>query len=179
MEMSLVRGSSRKDRIVNNRDTFGSLVGKSAVFHIPESHGVLQTRKDILHARPCIAVLQPAQLNHRPQLVAEPKPFRLLRFPRPNPLHDRISGHNIRRELKVGVVPAQDLANNRLNPFTTTISARVDAHLIDDHPHGVAIGLPRRSIVFRRWHPKPFRIKDFWTHPPTSSPASKRHKRVV
>ena len=121
MEMSLVRGSSRKDRVVNNHDTFGSLVGESTVFHVPESHGVLQTGKDILHARPCIAVLQPAQLNHRPQFIAEPKPFRLLRFPRPNSFHDRIGGHNIRRELKVGVVPAQNLGNNRLNPFMTTI----------------------------------------------------------
>ena len=28
--------------------------------HIPERYGVVQTGKDILYARPCVAIIQPA-----------------------------------------------------------------------------------------------------------------------
>ena len=77
--------------------------------HIPKRRSIVQTGENIFYPRPRTAILRPAQLNNLPQLITEPNPFRWPRFPRPNPLHDRMDCQNIRLDLEVGVVPAQHL----------------------------------------------------------------------
>jgi len=57
---------------------------------MPECYGVVQGGKYIFHPRPCVSILQPAQLDGPPQLVAESKLFRSLRFLRSDPFDDRI-----------------------------------------------------------------------------------------
>jgi len=61
----------------------------------------------------CVAVLQPTQFNNPPQFVVESELFSPLRFDRPDPLRNRMDSKNIRRELEVGVVPAQDLCHHQ------------------------------------------------------------------
>jgi len=80
---------------------------------VPERHSAVQAGENIIDPRPCVSVLQPAQLNNPPQLVAESESFRRLRFLRPNPFHDRVDGQNVRRELEVRMVSAQDLEYHR------------------------------------------------------------------
>jgi len=76
---------------------------------MPETHSVVQTGEDIVHAGSRVTIPQPAQLNSPPQFVAESEPSRCLRFLRANPFRDRMNDQNVRLELEVGVVPAQDL----------------------------------------------------------------------
>jgi len=59
---------------------------------MPGRRGVGQAGVDIPHPRSRVAVLQPTQLNSPPQIVAEPKLFRPLRFYRSDPLHNRVNG---------------------------------------------------------------------------------------
>ena len=74
--------------------------------HTPQRRSVIQAGKNILYPGPCVAVLQPAQLNGPPQFVTESKMSCPLRFPRSDPLHNLVDGEDIRLELKEGVVSA-------------------------------------------------------------------------
>ena len=94
--------------------------------HIPECGGIVQAGKDIFHPRPCAAILQPTQLNSPPQFVVESELFNPLRFVRSDPFGDRIDSDNIRRDLDVGVMPAQDLGLVTISRLfaTTNLFAR-------------------------------------------------------
>jgi len=140
--------------------------------HIPGQHGVVQGEEYIIHPGTCVAILQPASFDGPPQSIAEPELFRPLWLARPNPLHDRVDDQNIRRDLKVGVVSAQDLGYHRLTVHDGRLT-HMRTHFVDDHPKSVTVRLPGRPIVFRFRHPKPFRVQKFRTHPPTSPPTSK------
>jgi len=64
---------------------------------------------------------------------------------------------------------AQDL-EYRQSTVCTNEFACANTHLVDNHPEGVTIGLSCRPVVFRFGHPKPFRMQEFRTHPPTGPP---------
>ena len=57
-----------------------------------------------------------------------------------------MNGKDIRLELEVGVVPAEYLGYPRLPVYCDGYD-RTNTHLIDDHPEGVAIGLPGWPVV--------------------------------
>jgi hypothetical protein len=124
----------------------------SETAHVPELRSLVQRIKDILYAGTGVAILQPASFNGPPQSVAESQAFRPLRFLWSNPLQDLIDDHNIRINLDVGMVSAQDLGYHRLavrkNEFT-----HANTYFVDDHPESVTVGLPCWSIAL---YPKHF-----------------------
>ena len=79
---------------------------QSELSYIPEQHGAGQGGENIPYAGSLIAILQPALFNRPPQLVAKSETFRPFRFPRSDPLQDRMDSQNIRRELGVWMVSA-------------------------------------------------------------------------
>ena len=139
---------------------------------MPECRSVIQTGKNIIYPRPCVSIFQPAQLNGPPQLVTEAELFCPLRFHRSDPLHNLVDNEDIRLALDVGMVSTQYLGYPRLTVYCKK-HHRMNTHLIDYHPEGVAIGLSGRSVVFRFRDPEPLRIQEFGTHPPTSPPFDK------
>ena len=58
----------------------------------------------------CVAVVQPAMFHGFPQLLGESKVFRILRFLRPSPLHDRAHDHGVLWNVVVRNVSAQHLS---------------------------------------------------------------------
>ena len=63
--------------------------------HVPERRSVVQAEKDILGVRPCVAILQPTQLNDPPQFVAESQTLCPLWSLRSIPLRNRTDNENI------------------------------------------------------------------------------------
>ena len=102
---------------------------------------------DIHYVRSCVAVLQPAPFNSPPQVVIESELISIIRFVRSDPLRNRMDGHDIRWDPKVRVVPAQYLSYHQLTVHNNE-STHAGTYFVDDHPEGIAIGLPGRSINF-------------------------------
>jgi len=90
--MQTNNGETDRKKDNDNRIIVVRLFDRLEVPSMPEFRGIVQGGKYILYTRPCISILQPAQLDGPPQLVAKSKPFRSLRFLRSDPFHDRIDG---------------------------------------------------------------------------------------
>ena len=122
-------------------------VCSSEVSLVPERRRIDQREKDILYAGPRVAVFLPAEFNGSPQFLAESQAPRPLRFLRSIPLQDLIDDHNIRLDLDIGVVSAQDLGRRQ----STGINHKpihVNTYFVDEHPESVAIGLSCWPVAF-------------------------------
>jgi hypothetical protein len=114
---------------------------------VPERRSIDQREKDILYTGPRVAVFLPAEFNGSPQFLAESQAPRPLRFLRSNPLQDFIDDHDIRLDLDVGVVSAQDLGRHRLTGINYE-SIHGNTYFVDEHPESVTIGLSCWSVAF-------------------------------
>ena len=63
--------------------------------YTPEGCSEVQTGMDLLHAGPCVTILQPTSFNHSPQFIAKSQVVRSLRLLRSIPLRDRVHNQDI------------------------------------------------------------------------------------
>jgi len=58
--------STGKHRVVNVHTSARLPHHELELSHIPERNGTVQARKNVIYARPCVTILQPAQFNGPP-----------------------------------------------------------------------------------------------------------------
>ena len=130
---------------------------ESELPHVPERRNIIQTGKDILHFRSLGTVFQPALFDERPQLVIEPKALRPLRFSRPHPLNDCIYDLSFAGLIVIWVVSEQNLVYRPSADCKSEVIHKKTC-FVDDHPKGIAIGLPRRSVALQIGYSKSVRV---------------------